>query len=613
MQLPDGRFFIAHKRIENDTDMLQGMSEEEFKGWFFSKFRDSYAAKRPETERLKMCELYYSGFHFLEPQMNREMKVTNFCFATVETVHPVMTEVKPRPEIVMRRQYGEDVATSIQEYAQWLMDTTEYDLNDHVNTREKLKYGWCVHLLVVDPKTGLCYPKPYSVFDFYKDPYARHEDEMEFFFLASPVPTSWLKEQYPEKANEIFSDNIASPAYDVLERPYFDAFNAGGSYSSLDTIIASSAYLETPMTVTGPNGTTTSSSGSSYGGGPLVTAEAGYMKNTGTTFLIQGFFRDRRNMAVHYMGDIAEKSEDGVTFVHTPSAKAMRVYEPCSPSGWVCVPMTASGVMLKPHAVDPCFMGIPIEIGRDYAQAGRFYCPGELDHVIPINRSINRRYNLLNRSLEYEAVPILVADTDTGIDIDQRAVEPGDVLKKVRGTDIRWLDFRGAASQQFEMLGLEKMDMDTVSGVHDVQQGRRPEGIEAAAAIRNLQDAAQTRIRGKEGPAFIERSRLLKKMMVATGRKAKGPIYFRGSNGQTRSIDPTLLCYEYDIRFAQGTGSVLGRAAGEEKFQNLYQLGLVDQQTALEKLGVQNIPTILQRIQAQQQIAAQQQAQQPTA
>ena len=545
-----------------------------------------------------MMELYYSGFHFLDPQMNRELKVTNLCFATVETVHPVMTEALPRPEIVPRRQYQDKEVTAVQEYAQWLMDTTEYDLNYHVNTREKLKYGWCVHLLVVDPRTGLCFPKPYSVFDFYKDPFARHEDEMEFFFLAAPVPTAWLREHFPKQADNILSDNIASPGYDVLERPYFDAFSLGGEYASLDNVVSGSAHME--------------GEADPGGGAPLVTLDTGRMSATGTTFLVQGFFRDRRSRNVHYSGDIAMPDPEAPTaFIHAPTPKLYRKSEPCSESGWCSVWFTSTGERLHVGPVDPCFLGIPVEIGRDYAQPGRFYCPGELDNAIPINRSINRRHNLLNRALEFESVPILVADVDSGIDIDQRSVEPGDVLKKQRGSDIRWLDFRGAQAQQFQMLGIERMDLDAVTGVQDVSQGRRPEGIEAAAAIRNLQDAAQTRIRGKEGPSFIEQSRLLRKMMVATGKKAKEPIFFRGANGAMTSVDPAWLCYEYEVRFAKGSGSVLGRAANEEKTLTLVQAGMIDQQTALERLGEPNIPVILERMAAQQAIAAQAAAKQP--
>jgi len=596
--IPLGSAFLAHERLTNDFDPYAGMTEDEFKGWMFMRFREAYAAKKPEIERLKLMELYYAGFHFKDPQMNRELKVTNLVFSTVETVHPVMTEQKPRPEIVMRRQYDQDVSADIQEYAQWLMDTTEFDLCFDLNTREKLKYGWCVTLLVVDPVTGMCWPKVYSVFDFYKDPYCRHEDEMEYFFLASPVPTAWLRATYPEAVDKegnstIYVDNIASPGYDVLEKPYYDFYaNNSGDYDSLDSLM--------------PGGTFHLESETDPGGGqPLVTLDSMQtQKNAGTTFLLQLFIRDRRQQPVQYRGDIATPDGTGAGFTHTPSAKNWQQNEPCSESGWVCCQVTATGTMLKPYAVDPCFLGSPVEFGRDYHQAGRFYAFGECDHIIPINRSINRRYNLLNRSLEYEAVPILVADGDTGIDIDQRAVEPGDVLKKLRGTDIRWLDFRGAAAQQFEMLDLESRDMDKVSGVQDVSQGRRPEGIEAAAAIRNLQDAAQTRIRGKEGSSFIEWTRILKKMMVATGKKCKSYIYFRGRNGKTIGIDPAWLTYEYDVRFARGSGSVLGRMANEEKTMNLAQAGLIDQQTALERLGVDNIPTILQRMFAVQQIAS---------
>lgn len=587
----DGRFFIAHNRLEPKIDPLRGMSEEDFRGWFFERFREAYVAKKPETERLKLNELYYSGFHYTTPEQMRSMKITNLCFSTVETVHPVMTEMKPRPEIIPRRQYQEHEVTAIQEYAQWCMDSTQFDLNHHTNTREKLKHGWCVHLLVVDPDTGLCWGKPYSVFDFYPGAGTTNEDEMELFFLARPVSTAWLQERYPNLAERIRSDNIASPGYDVLQKPYFDLYGMGGDYSSLDRIVTGGFHLE----------------GEPDPGGARALIPGGMERQdaAGTTFVVHGFFRDRRLMAVHWTGDIAAPAEDGQSFVHTPSARNYVTHEPYCESGWFSVPFTADGVMLDCGPLDPCFLGAPIEIGRDYAQVGRFYCPGEQDHIIPINRSINRRYNMLNRSLEYESVPVMVADTDTGIDIDQRSVEPGDVLKKVRGSEIRWLEFRGAQAQQFELLALEQRDVDTVSGVHDVQQGRRPEGIEAAAAIRNLQNAAQTRIRGKEGPAFVEYARLLKKMMVATGRKAKAPIYFRGSNGMMTSVDPAWLTYEYDIRFAQGSGTALGRAMNEEKYLGLHGAGLIDQQTALERLGVPNIPVILQRTAAQAAIAAQ--------
>ena len=597
--VPAGSYFIAHTPLEPAIDPLRGMTDQDFSGWFFSRFRDSYEAKKPEIERQHLLDAYYHGFHFNTPEMNRQLKITNLCFATVETVAPVMTEMRPRPEIIPRRQYQQTEITAVQEYAQWLMDLNEWDLNHHVNTREKLIRGWCVHLVVVDPRTGIAYPKPYSAYDFYPDPFATHEDSMEFFFLAQPVPTDWLRQQYPQAANAIFPDNIASPSYDALQRPFFDAYDMGGDYDTLDAAIGGHLNLENNPLYSGQ------SSDNLGGGGSLVPSEYGKMKNAGTTFLIQGFFRDRRMARVGYMGDIASpdpSDPNGTAWIHTPSAKPYQLNQPYCESGWFMAAFTANGTRLCAKPLDPCFMGAPIEIGRDYARAGRFYGVGELDNLIPINRAINKRNAALTRSLEFECIPVLVADTDTGIDIDQRSVEPGDVLKKVRGSDIKWLQFDGASAQQFQMLDIEKMDGDTVSGIHDVSQGRRPEGIEAGVAIENLQAAAEKRIRGKEGPAFIEYTRLLKKVMFATGCKARQDIFFRGANGMTQRVDPRWLCYEYDIRFAQGTGSALGRAANEQKYLGAAQAGLIDQQTALEGMGFPNIPTILQRMAAQAKI-----------
>jgi hypothetical protein len=597
--IPTGSFFVAHTRLEPKVDPLRGLSDDQFKGWFFSRFRDSYDARKPEVERLKLMDAYYHGQHFMTPQMNRELKVTNLCYATVETVVPVMTEMRPRPEIIPRRQYQQDEITAVQEYAQWLMDVNEWDLNHQVNTREKCIYGWCVHLIVVDPKTGIAYPKPYSPYNFYPDPFATHEDSLEFFFLAQPVPTDWLKEKYPDVADQITPDNIASPSYDALQRPFFDAYDMGGDYDTLDGIMGGRFNLETPLYSGQSQEENTGSAG-------LVPSDYGKMRNTGTTFLITGFFRDRRMMSVNYAGDVAAPDASdptGAAFVHTPSMKPYRLSEPVCRSGWCVSAYTAGGTCLqKPKALDECFLGVPFEIGRDYARNGRFYGVGELDNLISINRAINQRNAALKRSLEYECIPIMVADTDTGIDIDQRAVEPGEVLKKMRGSEIKWLPFEGASAQQFQMLDMEKIDADTVTGIHDVSQGRRPEGIEAGVAIENLQAAAEKRIRGKEVAAFIEYTRLLKKVMYATGCKARQDIFFRGSNGMVKRLDPAWLCYEYDVRFAQGSGSALGRAANEQKYLGLAQAGLIDQQTALEAMGVPNIPVILERLAAQAQI-----------
>jgi hypothetical protein len=135
-----------------------------------------------------------------------------------------------------------------------------------------------------------------------------------------------------------------------------------------------------------------------------------------------------------------------------------------------------------------------------------------------------------------------------------------------------------------------------------VTQGRRPEGIEAAAAIRNLQSAAQTRIRGKEIPGFIALRTIAKKMLMATARKLPANVAFKADNGNMEPWNIPDLLYEYDITFAPGSGTVVGREMQEEKVMALVQGGLIDRQTALERLNVKGVPDIMARLDAQNAI-----------
>lgn len=603
------RHFIANGRIAPEAP-LYGRFEntEEGQGqlvtWAMNRFAEAVRAKQPELERLKTMQLYYGGRHWADANANRENAVRNFAFATVETVLPALSSGKPRPEIVLRRAYGQDeqIAEKLNDFAQWLMDRDEYDAACFLNDREMLKLGWSVYLTQPNDE-GICYPLVYPVWDFYKDPAATTDDEMEYYFLARPVATDWLIDEFadPEARPWLFEpptveggygeclikpDNIVSPGYDVLERPYLDAYaSTGNRFFEPDNIVAAVARFE--------------SEPETRASASLVRIDSGERREGGrTSFLIQMFVRDRTSLWAHYTGQVCEFDDAAGAYNYAPSANPYRQKEPACPSGWRVIQFLADGKFLDSAPLDPCFGGRNIEISRDYHEGTRFYCAGEIDNVLPINRSINRRTTQLEHSLAYETVPVLVVDDGAGVDIESRSIEPGDVLRKRAGTDIKWLDFNGGSTQQFEMLGIEKSDLQFISGANESLRGERPVGIEAAAAVRQLAQNAASRVMAKETLHFITKGRLLKKCMVATAKKAKGPIWYRANDGALKSMDPAMLLYEYDIRFAEGTGTVPGRQAQEDKVMNLVGAGLMDQQSGLERIGIKGVGTIMNRLSA---------------
>lgn len=174
VELGDGRTFQALHRIAGDPPLHGSLPDtdegrQQLVTWCLTRFIEAVRAKIPENERLRRNEWYYNGFHWNDPVANRENEVRNFCFATVETVHPILTEVRPRPEVVLRRQYGDEVkAEMLNDRLNWLMDVAGFDHNCALNDREKLKHGYSVYLLNVCDDY-ICRALPYSVYDFYRD------------------------------------------------------------------------------------------------------------------------------------------------------------------------------------------------------------------------------------------------------------------------------------------------------------------------------------------------------------------------------------------------------------------------------------------------------------
>lgn len=604
IDLGNDRRFIANERIQGDKPLF-GLIKNDEEGrntvvqWVISQFIAAVRAKMPQHREMVQNELYYSGFHWADPVANRNNAVRNFCFATVETVHPILTEMRPRPQAVIRGAYSPKTADDINDRAQWLMDVTGFDYERAINEREKLKHGWCVYLLNVE-STGFCRARALPPWDYYPDPTATSDDEMDIYFIARPVQTDFLLERFadPEKYPWLYDaegckirpDNLTSAGYEALEKPYSLHYSSPTSPGlEPESIVGAVSRLE----VNDPNGDP------GEGSVQLVRTEGQEKRSFGnTTFVIQCFVRDRTKMRVTYSGDISEPDGQGA-YIYGPSAVPFQRLEQTCESGWRMIQVCADGQLLDSAPLDPCYGGRNVEVDRDYPQLGRYYAPGELRNIIPINRSINKRTTGIEQAFAFETNPILIMDTGNGVEIDNRSVEPGDVLRKARGSEIRWLESPSPAAHHFEMLAIEKSDMDVVSGVHDVTQGRRPEGIEAASAIRNLQSAAQTRIRGKEIPSFHAMSRVLKKMLMASAKKLPANISFLASNGKVQPFGIDALLYEYDFRFAPGSGTAVGRELQEEKVLTLKGAGLLDTQSALERLNIGGVGEIMPRLAAE--------------
>jgi hypothetical protein len=562
-------------------------------------------AHQPEVDRLQMLEMLYQGFHYRHPRANREKEITNYCFSTVETVYPVMVERRPRPEAVPRPGaiLPSSKAEQLQKVATWWQDIAAVDRVRRTQTRVKLKSGYNVTVLTVDPQTGIPFIVDWSPFDFYPDPSARNVELAEYFFFAAPIATRRLKAMFPGMAAKIYADNYVSPSYDAVVRPYIE------NYAGL-------SRATRPYSGAGPRATNLEST-SPYQSNPQPTGNTNYVfapystavhRGSDTSFLLQLIVRDYSRWPGVHAGTLLTPAppEAGPDPLETPWY--MPLDYPCCPSGWRLITFLANGTILANEPVDECFDGLPFVVGYDYRHEGRIAGIGEIDNIASINRAINERKNLINQANRLAGNPPLIATKGSGIDWDGQGVTAGDVLEPSRGSDIHWLEYQGPSEHQFEQLQVEYKDIDTVSGVHDAQQGQRPAGIEAAAAIRELQDAAATRIRGKAPEDLDEWARILTKAVKILAKKCRSDLWFHATGGDPTSISPSMLDGEWDFRFTEGTSDQQAKHERDDMALQLFQLGVLGPADLLQQLDWPNGQQIAQNAMLRQMAMAQAQS-----
>jgi len=123
---------------------------------------------------------------------------------------------------------------------------------------------------------------------------------------------------------------------------------------------------------------------------------------------------------------------------------------------------------------------------------------------------------------------------------------------------------------------------DTVSGVHDITQGRNPSGVTASRAIQQLQEASQQVIRAKEREigtdAIIDAYKIALKMLAQNYSKVI-PIRQASEDGsgyEFKHVAPYDLDYDMDFKYVPGSSLPESRGARFDQAIDLIKMGLID-------------------------------------
>jgi len=237
----------------------------------------------------------------------------------------------------------------------------------------------------------------------------------------------------------------------------------------------------------------------------------------------------------------------------------------------------------------------------DHIPSGKFYADSGIVDLIPLQREYNRTRGQIIEAKNRMAKPQLMAPRGS-VDPSKITSEPGLVILYTPGFDPpQPLPLQGLPSYVLQELDRIRMDMDDISGQHDVSKGQVPPGVTAATAISYLQEQDESRLSHtfqslEEG---IEKVAYQTLNYVGQFWDYNRSVRLVGSDGSfdVMAFKGSDLRGNDDIRIEAGSSLPTSKAAKQAFIMDLMKMGFIDPNTGLEVMEMGGLGKIYEKIQ----------------
>lgn len=286
----------------------------------------------------------------------------------------------------------------------------------------------------------------------------------------------------------------------------------------------------------------------------------------------------------------------------------------------------SNGVLLEEKQSPYDLKSFPFVFFYDHKMNGQFWGFGELDNLEPLQKELNKIRQVVVDNLIATNNSILLVDKTAGVDTKRIRNEPGLVIEKNPGGDIRHLEQPSLPSYITNQIEITKNSIQEITGIHDVSKGIAS-GQTAASAIQLLTENSQTRIRGKLrnaenaiarlGDWFISMMRFgyteVRTVRLTDDQKGFKFLDFDPNalrpqvpvideeTGQPQVDDQGNAITEegitpFDINVTSGSSMLLNKSAKYQQMLELYQNQAIDLETLLESAEVGEPQKVIQRM-----------------
>lgn len=424
-------------------------------------FSSGKRAKEPTDSKWVDRYKFFRGRQWPERRPSyRHSEVLNYIFSEVQTVLVLLTDNRPNIEVTPEDPTDLEFAEILSQIlvSKWDKNAWSQVLAEAIT--DASIYGTAIASVEWNPKLqqglGDFTFQTEDVFHIFPDPNAKsriNDEHCDWVIRARPTPVRKLKSRYPDKADFLKPDiGDMSASYENREPGDEVRYK-----SPTDNRIA----IESEKTVRPHR--------------PDEILELClYMKSD------------------ELVEEAVGEKEDPETGVKTKLYQTRKKY----PNGRKIV--VANGVLLE-DGPNPYETGdFPFARLVDHALPREFWGLGEVENLRSPQMIVNKLVSYVLDVLTIMGNPIWVVDTTSGVDTDNLTNQPGLVVEKNQGSEVRREE--GVQLQPYVMQALEFMAervLGKLGSTADVSRGVAPASDTSGYAIAQLQEAAQTKIRGK--------------------------------------------------------------------------------------------------------------------
>lgn len=556
----------------------------------------------------------------------RHSEVVNFVFRTIQSLIPIQTDFRPRPEFLPKEpsdlpfsEILNKVSQADWEAENWSEVLLEILYDGNITGTGISRSPWNAE---ADFGRGKIDYESVDPFYCYPDPEARNtRKRCETFVYAEPRPLAKIRRMYPEVAKFIKAD-VADLVRDEKDRFADIRFRSpidnktvfeGPEVPADETVKDMVLYIE--------------------------------------VWLRPEAFEDDPDAIVEEKIPVTDPAT-GEPLRDPETGEEQFEYEQRKkyPNGRKIV---VCGGVLCEDTHNPYDDGdIPFERYVNYLDPRNFWGISEVEQIEGPQKIFNKIFSFALDVLTLMGNPIWLNPTDSGVLDDQLVNKPGLVIPHTAGSPpVRQ---EGVQLQPYVMALADRISqyIDSISGSNDITRGIRPEGVVANSAIQTLQEASHTRIRQKAknldnylqtfGQHWVSRvmqfysvPRIVRitgddgasryfRLQIQDGvrqvpdeknQPIEQPIKIAHFQAYTdkglldpQNIQRFEIAGKFDVRISTGSALPFAKAEKEQRLLAFFDRQLIDAEEVLKQSDYPNYEAVLQRQQQAAQAAAQAEA-----